>query len=211
MSDPDTSSQSHDPALHSHHQRKRRHPHHRPATPHPTHHKPKYDDQLFKDKAPFIMALLMKDFDLTPVQAAAILGNIGTESAGFHTLHEAGQKEGKGGYGWAQWTGVRRKKFFAWLAKHHWVSEWTSDAPNYLYLKEDLKTTYASIITLLKKQTDLNKAVFVFEDRYEHAGVPNLGSRDRYAKIALDEYKKNTMPQILRNYVQSVWAQGVSI
>ena len=59
-------------------------------------------DALFRLKAPHIMAQLQSDFDLSYTQAAGIMGNIGYECGGFHQLHEIGQPEDKGGYGWAQ-------------------------------------------------------------------------------------------------------------
>lgn len=62
---------------------------------------------VFARKAPWIMALLMRDFPLGLEDAAAILGNLGHESGGLVQLQElkpvvAGSR---GGYGWAQWTG----------------------------------------------------------------------------------------------------------
>src|SRR5438105_2311965 len=125
---------------HGHHQ-------HRRAVP-----KARYDDTLFREKAPFIMTLLMRDFDLTAVQAAAIMGNIGHECNEFHAYHEIGQPEGRGGYGWAQWTGPRRQKFFNWLARNIWVFSWKSDIANYLYLRDELKTEQKSAVQALKKQ-----------------------------------------------------------
>ena len=71
----------------------------------------KSGDALFRLKAPHIMAQLQSDFDLNEIQAAGIMGNIGYECGGFHQLHEIGQPEDKGGYGWAQWTGPRRLSF----------------------------------------------------------------------------------------------------
>ena len=49
-----------------------RHNHHVKPHPHVIH-----DDMLFRSKAPTIMKSLMEDFNLTEIQAAAILGNIG--------------------------------------------------------------------------------------------------------------------------------------
>ncbi|MDB4356384.1 phage tail tip lysozyme, partial [Akkermansiaceae bacterium] len=61
--------------------------------------------QLVKD--------LMRDFGLTEFQAAGLVGNLAYESGNFKQLQE---KEplipgSKGGYGFAQWTGVRRDGF----------------------------------------------------------------------------------------------------
>lgn len=45
-------------------------------------------EQVFRAKAPAIMAQLIRDFRITPVDAAAILGNLGHESAGLTILQE---------------------------------------------------------------------------------------------------------------------------
>ncbi|MHA6692424.1 hypothetical protein [Devosia sp. A449] len=45
-------------------------------------------EQVFRAKAPAIMAQLIRDFPITPVDAAAILGDLGHESAGLTILQE---------------------------------------------------------------------------------------------------------------------------
>src|ERR1700728_2182515 len=90
------------------------------------------DTSLFISKAPGIMNQLMSQFDLNDFQAAGILGNLGTECAGFHVLHEIGQPDGRGGYGWAQWTGPRRVDFIAWCTTND--LDWHSDEANYGFL-----------------------------------------------------------------------------
>ena len=67
----------------------------------------------------------MERFDLTAEQAAGVFGNLGTESAGFMAFHEKGQPEGKGGYGWAQWTADRRIEFFDFCKRN---SSWNLKA-----------------------------------------------------------------------------------
>ena len=157
------------------------------------------------------MTLLIGEFDLTPTQAAAIMGNIGHECAQFHTWHEKGQKEGKGGYGWAQWTGVRRQAFFAWLAKHPWIFDWRGDIANYLYLREELKTTQSSAIKSIKKESDLIRAVAEFEKKFERArpGKEGFDDRDRLAKIALDSYNERSFPAVLLYYIRSAIEGGM--
>jgi Phage tail lysozyme len=105
------------------------------------------DHTLFAQKAPAIIEQLMADFQLSDIQAAAILGNIGHECAGFHALHELGQPEGRGGYGWAQWTGPRREKFLAWCKQYR--LDWQSEAANYGFLKHELETTEGAAIAAL--------------------------------------------------------------
>lgn len=76
-------------------------------------------EQTFRAKAPGIMAQLVRDFPITPEDAAAIVGNLGHESQGFTAMQEfkpvvAGSR---GGWGWAQWTGPRRRAFEAYCAR----------------------------------------------------------------------------------------------
>ncbi|MBA3768497.1 MAG: hypothetical protein H0W99_16265, partial [Acidobacteria bacterium] len=58
-----------------------------------------------------VVSDLMRDYSLTRHQAAGIVGNLSHESAGFKAIQEMGQGKGKGGLGWAQYTGSRRDAF----------------------------------------------------------------------------------------------------
>jgi len=67
---------------------------------------------LFKALAPRMMRDLMRDFSpLRDYQAAGIVGNGGGESGGFTQLQELRPISGRGGYGYFQWTGPRRRVF----------------------------------------------------------------------------------------------------
>ena len=142
---------------------------------------------LFRQKAPGVMGQLMTDFDLDAVQAAGVLGNIGTECAGFHHLHEIGQPEGKGGYGWCQWTGPRRATFFQYCDAKG--MDWQSDDANYGYLQHELRGEYRRTIAALEKTGTLRAAVRAFERNFERAGIPNYKDRDQWAEIAYDAYR----------------------
>jgi len=62
------------------------------------------------------MTLLMRDFDLTAVQAAAIMGNIGHDvTNSIRITRSASQRVEE--VRMAKWTGPRRQKFFNWLAR----------------------------------------------------------------------------------------------
>ena len=136
--------------------------------------------------APLIMRELMARFDLSPVQAAAIVGNIGTESRGFTAYHESGQPENKGGYGWVQWTGPRREAFFAWADAHNLNR--TSEAASLSFLEHELETSHRNAIVILKRQTSLSAATRSFMVHFEEPGVLNEASRQHYAEIALQQY-----------------------
>jgi tail lysozyme len=65
----------------------------------------------FAQKAPGIMSNLTQDFGLTREQAAGLVGNFGAETGGFAKLQEVKPlvPGSRGGWGWAQWTGPRRR------------------------------------------------------------------------------------------------------
>ena len=140
----------------------------------------------FAEKSPAIMARLMKDFNLTKEEAGAIMGNLGHESRGFKDMQEIHPRFGRGGLGWAQWTGPRRRAFEAWSKAHGLDPK--SDEANYGFLHHELTTNYAKAIPALKNARG-NKVV-AFEQAYEAAGVKKYESRERYAHIALDAYNR---------------------
>jgi hypothetical protein len=144
----------------------------------------------FLRKAPRVMDWLIRDFSLTPMHAAAILGNGGHESKGLTDLQEDAPtvKGSRGGWGWFQWTGPRRRKFEAWCKER--VLGPSSDAANYGFLKYELDGEYKSSITKLKRQTSLRDAVVAFEASYEKAGVKHYPSRIKYAEAALNAWVK---------------------
>ena len=131
---------------------------------------------------------LISTFDLSPVQAAAVVGNLGTESQNFTAYHEHGQPENKGGYGWAQWTGPRRKAFFTWADAHKLPRE--SEAASLGFLEHELQTSHREAVVALKRQTVLSVATHVFMVRLEGPGITNEHDRQFHATIALQAYNR---------------------
>ncbi|MGE5149904.1 MAG: phage tail tip lysozyme, partial [Rhodospirillaceae bacterium] len=68
----------------------------------------------FAERGGWLVRRLAHEFSLSLEQAAGLVGNLGYESDGFEKLHEVGQPEGVGGYGWGQWTAARRRTFLAY-------------------------------------------------------------------------------------------------
>jgi Family of unknown function (DUF5675)/Phage tail lysozyme len=156
----------------------------RPGDP-PDPPKPVRGDDLFRVKVPPIMTKLMGDFGLDKVQAAAILGNIGHECAGFKLMQEQKPRGGRGGWGWCQWTGSRRVAFEAFSDKQGLPRD--ADAAYYGFLKLELESTHKSTIVALKKTGALREAVIAFERNFERAAsdAKHYDRRERYARIAL--------------------------
>lgn len=129
----------------------------------------------------------MVDLNLSRVQACGIMGNIGGETGGFKALQEikptvAGSR---GGYGWMQWTGPRRKKYEAWAkAKNLNIA---SDETNYLYLVEETKTDEVHSLMQLRKTTTVESATETFMLQNLRPGAPHLEGRIKWAKLAETE------------------------
>jgi hypothetical protein len=145
----------------------------------------------FTAKAPAIMKKLMADFGLTDVQAAAILGNIGHECAGFKHMQEiAPIGGGRGGLGWCQWTGSRRVLFEKFLAGR----PPNDNEANYSFLKKELTSTHAKAIDRLRPTQTLEAGVKAFELVFEVAGVKHYESRNEWGRKALAAFKANPPP-----------------
>lgn len=149
---------------------------------------------LFTDKAPGLMRDLMRDLPWGVLDAAACVGNLAHESGGFRHLQEikptvAGSK---GGYGWAQWTGPRRRAFEAWC-KQQRLSP-ASDEANYGYLLVELRGSEKATVPAVAKAVGLEAKVMAFEAKFERAGVKHYPSRIKYAQQALAAFEKPPKP-----------------
>ena len=146
---------------------------------------------LFQTKVTKFIPRLMKDVNADLETACAIFGNLGHECNGFQTMQEIGQKPPKGGWGWAQWTGPRRRQFEAWADAKK--LDRASDDANYGFLVNELLGTEKAALAATKKAVGLNDKTDTFEAKFERAGVPALVSRRKYARIAYDAMRK---PQV---------------
>ena len=123
----------------------------------------------FDKKAAEYMPRLMKDLDLNINQAAAVMGNLGHESAGLVAgIQEGGVKKGRGGLGWAQWTGPRRRQFEAYLKETGQSA--SSDEANYQFFLKEAKGSESKGIEAVKKAQDVKGGVYKFERGFERSG-----------------------------------------
>jgi hypothetical protein len=152
----------------------------------------------FRATAPAYMRKLVADFPSLDLQdAAAIFGNLGHESLGFTKLQEISPtvKGSRGGYGWAQWTGPRRRAFEAWCKKHG--KDPSADATNYAYLYLELKGiegTESGAVGKVASAVGLEAKVQAFEQAYLRAGVKHYDSRLKWARIAADAVRADEEP-----------------
>lgn len=146
-------------------------------------------EALFKSKAPWIMALLMQDFPLGIDDSAAILGNIGHECGGFSKMQEEKPTKpgSRGGFGWPQWTGPRRRQYEAYCKRNNLDPR--SDIANYKFMFVELMTTEKHAIPAVVKANGLEAKVKAFELAFERAGVKHYPSRLTWARRALDAFQ----------------------
>jgi hypothetical protein len=139
----------------------------------------------FKVLGPLILKKLMHDLNLTAIQSAGIVGNLAHESGGFKYHQEIKPLGGgRGGIGWAQWTGVRRRIFEKWAKQHN--MDLTTNAASYGFLLHELtNTSEKKAIAAIRKTSTIENAVKVFEQNFERAGVKHYEARIKYAKQAL--------------------------
>lgn len=144
--------------------------------------------KTFDGMAPRIMGDLQRDFGLSKEDAAAILGNLGHESGGFRHMQELRPliPGSRGGWGWAQWTGPRRRAFEAWAAARG--LDQSSYEANYGFLRHELQTTHRRALEQTKRAQGLSEKTRVFEQLYEgaHPNHKGYASREKYAKRAMD-------------------------
>jgi hypothetical protein len=122
---------------------------------------------------------LATDLNLTPAQASGIVGNLQAES-GLKAVQERNPiGGGRGGFGWAQWTGPRRREFEAYAKEQHLDPK--SDEANYGFLLKELKSPeYAAMLAKLRAQQGSQAAqtsAAIVEHDYERPAVSNAGTR----------------------------------
>ena len=142
----------------------------------------------YKTKATWLIRRLIDDFRLTDFQAAGIAGNGYQESMLRAVLENDGIViSPTRGIGWFQWTGPRHRAFAAWCAGAK--LDWTSDEAEYGFLKHELSSDYAHVVTRLRETRTLEEATACFERYYEGAGIVQMGHRLTGAEIALAAWR----------------------
>lgn len=142
--------------------------------------------EAFASVAPRLIGDLSKDFGLTPEQAAGVVGQLGHESGGFGTLQEVNPMVpgSRGGYGYAQWTGPRRKAFEEY-ARTNGLDPASYEA-NYGFLKRELmETPEGAVLKDIAAAPDAITAGRIFTDKFLRPGIPGYESRDKWTERAL--------------------------
>jgi hypothetical protein len=122
---------------------------------------------------------LASDLNLTPDQASGLVGNLQAES-GLQAVQEGKPISGRGGFGWAQWTGSRRDAFEAYAKANNLDPK--SDEANYGFLRQELNSPeYAGMMGRLRGTKSSGEAASLVEREYERPAVSNAGTRMNYA------------------------------
>lgn len=140
----------------------------------------------FKDTAAQVIQRLQSDLDLTPAQAAGIVGQLGYESDGLQAINERKPvvPGSRGGFGWAQWTGPRRKQFEAFAANQGW--DVTDPEANYQYLLHELTATpERKVLDSIRGIEDPKQAGKIFTDQFLRPGVKAQDKRDTWVDRAV--------------------------
>jgi hypothetical protein len=130
---------------------------------------------------------LMNDLGLTAAQAGGIVANLGAESQ-IKAINEKNPMVAgsRGGFGWAQWTGSRRREFEAW-SKQQGLDPSSPEA-NYGFLLHELRSSkFAGFMKRLRQQETFGGATALTEREFEAPSVQTgRASYARRAQRALD-------------------------
>lgn len=143
---------------------------------------------VFRAKAPLAMRRIMRELGVNKYRAAAIMGNAGHESAGLTVMQERRPTVpgARGGYGWFQWTGPRRRAFEGWCEARGLKP--SSDEANIGFLIFELKGPEAVALAKLRAASTFDDMVVAFEQGYERAGIKHYDSRKAWAVRALEAF-----------------------
>lgn len=139
---------------------------------------------LFEDTSRRLVGDLQRDFGWSRAQAVGVTGQLAHESGGFRQLQEVNPvvPGSRGGWGFAQWTGVRRREFESY-ADSQGLGYGSYEA-NYGYLKQELTTgkhsTSGDTSSLVKGYDNQYDAGRAFTDDFLRPGVPGYNSRDKW-------------------------------
>ena len=138
-----------------------------------------------------LMEDLQRDFKLTPEQAAGFVGNLDHETGNFKFMQELKPvvEGSRGGYGFAQWTGPRRKAFESWAEENK--LEPSSYEANYGFLKYELEnTSEGKVLDRLASAKSADEAAEVVSKEFLRPGKPHLDSRKGRANRYLSNFLK---------------------
>ena len=120
--------------------------------------------------------------NLTHEQAAGLVGNLATETGNFKHMQEIDPVvEGSaGGWGYAQWTGPRRRQFETYADGRGLARD--SYEANLDFLVHEFNTTERAAYNRLLAAGTTEEAAYAVMDGFLRPGVPHWDSRRGYAE-----------------------------
>ena len=114
-----------------------------------------------------LTADMMQKYGLTREQAIGAVGVMGYESGNFRVMQEQNPQGGRGGWGYAQWTGPRRTDFDNFVKANN--LDPASYAANWGMIQHEIATNpqYARAIAALKQTGNVADAARSWETNYE--------------------------------------------
>jgi len=137
--------------------------------------------------APQAITRLSQDLSISPQVAAGIVGQLGYESAGLQSINEMQPvvPGSRGGFGWAQWTGPRRREFESWAQQNN--MDVADPEANYQFLVHELtQTPEKKVLSRLQGIEDPVEAGKVFTDTFLRPGVPAYDKRASWVERAVN-------------------------
>lgn len=135
-----------------------------------------------------LMRDIQRDLNLTPAQAAGVVGNFAHESDGFRTLQERNPvvPGSRGGFGFAQWTGPRRRNFEE-FARSNGLDPNSYEA-NYGFFLHEIQTDpyERAQFDKVREASTAEEAAQIVSENYLRPGVPHLNSRIENASLMMD-------------------------
>src|SRR5690625_1150509 len=141
----------------------------------------------FDSLAPQVTQRLASDLHLTPQQAAGIVGQLAYESDGLQAINEykPAIPGSRGGFGWAQWTGPRRRQFESWAQQNQ--LDVSDPEANYGFLLHELQNTpEGRVLDDIRNAQDAQTAGRIFTDRFLRPGVPAHDKRATWTDRVMD-------------------------
>lgn len=138
--------------------------------------------------ARMMMGDLQNDFKLNRPQAAGLVGNLAHESVDFSKLQEMKPliPGSRGGYGYAQWTGPRRRNFEAYAADKG--LDPASYEANYGFLKHELGTPEGAFLPDLRRASNPAEAAIIVQDGFLRPSEQHAGTNSRIQRAeSLDQ------------------------
>lgn len=149
---------------------------------------------------------LVRDTGMPRDVAIGVVGQLAHESIGFTTMQEVHPLAGRGGLGYAQWTGPRRRDFEA-FAKYKGLDPRSYEA-NYQYLLWDMtRGPERGVMSALHRANSSEEAGRIFTDTFLRPGIPGYKSRSKWTgRVAELFASKGGM---IKNYADGGVVSGV--